>query len=63
MATNLSYALCPNCNKEAKGKTKVIELFGTRNNGGYLMVQSHCRECRKQESVQRERLGLRRHRS
>lgn len=61
MTANLSYALCPNCNKEAKGKAKVMELFGIRNNGGYMMVQSHCRECRKAESKQRRRLGLVRH--
>ncbi len=62
MEPNFSYALCPNCNKEARGKAKVIELFGTRNNAGYHMVQSHCRECRKQESKQRRRLGLTVHR-
>jgi len=61
MATNLSYALCPNCSKEAKGKAKVIELFGLRNNAGYIMVQSHCKVCRGQEQKQRKRLGIERH--
>lgn len=59
---NLSYAYCPACSKEAKGKAKVDELFGFRNNGGHIMVQSHCRECRSRESSMREKAGLRRHR-
>ena len=59
---NLSYALCPSCTKEAKGKARVKELFGFRNNAGYIMVQSHCRECRSRESVMREKAGLVKHR-
>lgn len=47
--SELNYALCPRCFKEAQGKKRVVELFGLRNMGnGIIRVQSHCRECRKQ---------------
>ena len=59
--SNLSYALCPSCTKEAIGKTKVDELFGFRNNAGYIMVQSHCRECRSRESAMRRKAGVIKH--
>ncbi len=41
------YAKCPKCKtKEVWGNDQVIKLFGTRNNHGYFMVQSWCKECR-----------------
>jgi len=40
------YAKCPNCGKVANDKQEVESLFGTRNNDGYKMVQSWCKECR-----------------
>ena len=39
-------ANCPNCGKVANSKMEVEALFGIRNNGGNLMVQSWCKECR-----------------
>ena len=42
-------AQCPECSKTAKGKLEVEEKFGFRNNAGYIMVQSWCRNCRKRE--------------
>ena len=41
------FSRCPHCiTKTARGEEQVLERFGTRNNQGYLMVQSWCRECR-----------------
>ena len=40
------YAQCPQCKIEACGKAQVLELFGTRNCRGYLMIQSWCKKCR-----------------
>ncbi len=59
---DLTYAYCPSCTKEAKNETKVDELFGFRNNAGYIMVQSHCRDCRKRENSMRRKAGLIKHR-
>lgn len=43
----LDYSKCPSCKtKIARGKSEVEALFGMRNNQGYIMVQSWCRECR-----------------
>lgn len=49
----LDYALCPRCRKKVHGKNKVEELFGYRNNNGYFMVQSHCRDCRLEELAEK----------
>ena len=58
---DLTFAECPSCGKRAKGKLKVEELFGCRNNSGYIMVQSHCRQCRSRESTLRKRAGITKH--
>ena len=42
----LDYAQCPNCDKIAQGESEVIKKFGIRNNSGYTMIQSWCKECR-----------------
>ncbi len=39
-------AKCPKCDKIATNSGDVEALFGIRNNGGNLMVQSWCKECR-----------------
>jgi hypothetical protein len=49
----LSFAFCPRCKKKASGENKVEELFGHRNNQGYVMVQSHCRECRLEQLAEK----------
>jgi len=43
---NLEHARCPNCGKIANGRDQVKNLFGIRDNDGYTMVQSWCKECR-----------------
>lgn len=43
---SLDFAQCPNCDDKAKGSEMVKEKFGMRNNGGYIMVQSWCKDCR-----------------
>ena len=40
------HAKCPKCGKEAHNRTEVDDRFGIRNNSGYVMVQSWCKECR-----------------
>ncbi len=42
----LDSAKCPYCGKVANSRKDVDNLFGTRQNGKYLMVQSWCKECR-----------------
>jgi len=49
----LDYAFCPRCHKKAQDKNKVEELFGYRNNDGYFMAQSHCRDCRLEELAEK----------
>ena len=46
---SLNTATCPECRKQAHGKNQVIALFGLRNNGGHIMIQSWCRSCRLRE--------------
>lgn len=53
---DLTHAVCPDCGKEARNERQVIERFGLRNNGGTVMVQSWCRDCRARERRER-RLG------
>ena len=38
---NLSYAKCPACPNEAHTKNTIDKLFGFRNNGGNMQVQSY----------------------
>jgi len=44
--SKFDYAKCPKCDKIANNRTEVETLFGIRNNSGYEMVQSWCKECR-----------------
>lgn len=44
--TKFDFAKCPKCDKVANGRSEVETLFGIRNNGGNLMVQSWCKTCR-----------------
>lgn len=46
---DLSHAICPDCGKEARGETQVLNRFGTRNFQGHTYVQSWCRDCRLRE--------------
>lgn len=47
----LEFSRCRHCKtKIANGRKEVIEKFGMRNNGGYIIVQSWCRECRSSSS-------------
>lgn len=59
---NLSYAKCPTCPNEAHTENKVEQLFGFRNNGGNIQVQSYCRGCRiehqRKMRLRKKRLGL-----
>ena len=45
----VDWALCPECGIKARDKDEVEEIFGLRNNAGYIMTQSWCRECRSRE--------------
>ena len=47
------YAICPRCGKEARGERRVDQFFGLRNNHGYLMVQSYCRQCRIEKRAEK----------
>lgn len=58
---DLSYAFCPSCTIESKGEANVEEVFGFRNNAGYIMVQSYCKQCRSRENVMRRKAGLIKH--
>ena len=49
----VDWAICPECGIESKNKNKVEDLFGLRNNGGNIMVQSWCRECRTRERAEK----------
>ena len=41
-------ATCPKCDKVAKGSIeKIEELFGFRKWEGRTFPQSHCKDCRK----------------
>lgn len=46
---DLSHAICPECGKEARNETQVIDRFGVRNYQGHTYVQSWCTECRTRE--------------
>lgn len=58
----LSYAKCPTCPNEADTKSEVDRVFGFRNNGGNIQVQSYCKSCRtehqKKMRQRKKRLGL-----
>jgi len=49
----VDWALCPECGIKARDKDEVEEIFGLRNNAGYIMTQSWCRECRSRERAEK----------
>lgn len=52
---DLWVAACPQCDKVARGKEEVKEIFGTRKSGAKLRAQSWCRRCRAKVAAIRRR--------
>ena len=41
------YAICPQCQIEAKNQNQVFEIFGPRKRkNGQIIAQSRCKQCR-----------------
>lgn len=47
MRKRIGVKICPKCKRtRATTNTEIEKLFGYRNNGGYHIEQSWCKECR-----------------
>ncbi len=51
------FAECPRCHKLAKGIPSIESFFGFRMLRGERVPQSHCKDCRAEETQETRRLA------